>query len=226
VFSTHKNSTKLIFLTTWFLRIYKWSEFQTLYAKSVCTSILLRFLVFKFFCHILQPGSCAGTLVMIKPGFHYPSWRVTGFYYPSTRAVLTITETGHPSTRAVNSGSGNQALVTVLVDTGFWTTLCSFSRTISCMPWWRTQSLSYAATVITLPLLKYLICVHSSSDRLWRYIDNCVCVCVCVWKTPTYVFDFYIFCTSWKRNEYLQLTYLHSDDVITPSPCTPQKFTS
>ena len=52
-----------------------------------------------------------------------PSWRVTGFDYPSTRAVLTgtrfplaemtarvddpcwwVVETGHPSTRAVNSG--------------------------------------------------------------------------------------------------------------------------
>jgi len=34
--------------------------------------------------------------VWIRPGFHYPSWRVM--------------ETGHPSTRAVNSGSGNRAL--------------------------------------------------------------------------------------------------------------------
>ena len=72
-----------------------------------------------------------------------PSWRVTGFHYPSTWAVLTgafplaeltgrvdgssirlvetcarqhdpcwrVMETGHPSTRAVNSGSGNRALV-------------------------------------------------------------------------------------------------------------------
>ena len=55
--------------------------------------------------------------LLLKPGFHYPSWRVAGFHYPSTRAVLTgarwrVMETGHPSTRAVNSGSGNRALIT------------------------------------------------------------------------------------------------------------------
>jgi len=63
----------------------------------------------------------------LKPGLtarvNGPSWRVTGFHYPSTRAVLTgawfplaeltgrvngpcsrVMETGHPSSRAVNSG--------------------------------------------------------------------------------------------------------------------------
>jgi len=39
----------------------------------------------------------------LKPGFHYPSWLVTGFYYPSTRGR-----------RPVNSGSGNRALFTWL----------------------------------------------------------------------------------------------------------------
>ena len=34
-----------------------------------------------------------------------PSWRVTGFHYPSNGPW-----TGHPSTRAVNSGSGNRPL--------------------------------------------------------------------------------------------------------------------
>ena len=54
----------------------------------------------------------------VKPGFHYPSWRpeLDG---PSTRLVETrarqhgpcwrVMETGHSSTRAVNSGSGNRA---------------------------------------------------------------------------------------------------------------------
>jgi len=54
---------------------------------------------------------------MVKPGFHYPSWR------PELTARLVETrarqhgscwrvmETGHPSTRAVNSGTGNQALL-------------------------------------------------------------------------------------------------------------------
>ena len=53
-----------------------------------------------------------------------PSWRVTGFHYPSKRAVLTgrtpvsirrsswrVVETGHPLTLAVNSDSGNMALL-------------------------------------------------------------------------------------------------------------------
>ena len=53
-----------------------------------------------------------------------PSWRVTGFHYPSTsitrvdgapvNTARRVMETGHPSTRpltrAVNSGSGNRAL--------------------------------------------------------------------------------------------------------------------
>jgi len=54
---------------------------------------------------------------LLRPGFHYPSWRpeltvgVDGWPVsivdgPSTRLV----ETAHPSTRAVNSGSGNRAL--------------------------------------------------------------------------------------------------------------------
>ena len=38
--------------------------------------------------------------LQLKPGFHYPSWRVTGFHYPCWRVM----ETGHPSTWAVNSG--------------------------------------------------------------------------------------------------------------------------
>jgi len=54
----------------------------------------------------------------LKPGFHYPSWQVTVSitrqHGSSTRLVLTgscwrVMETGHPSTRAVNLGSGNQA---------------------------------------------------------------------------------------------------------------------
>jgi len=71
----------------------------------------------------------------VKPGFHYPSWRpeLTGDRFPlpvntgrvdgpSTWLVETrarqhgpcwqVMETGHPSTRAVNSGSGNRALGT------------------------------------------------------------------------------------------------------------------
>jgi len=82
---------------------------------------------------IMQTVHYSGSKIpWVKPGFHYPSWRVTGFYYRSTRAVLTglvhgpstrlvetcacqhgpcwrVMETGHPSTRAVNSGSGNRA---------------------------------------------------------------------------------------------------------------------
>jgi len=44
----------------------------------------------------------------LKPGFHYPivdgpSWRETGFHYPSTRAVLTGARFHYPSWRAVNT---------------------------------------------------------------------------------------------------------------------------
>ena len=86
--------------------------------------------------------------VMVKPGFHYPSWRpelmarverwpvsITRQYGPCWQACVStsrvdglstrlvemrarqhhpcwqVMETGHPSTRAVNSGSGNRALV-------------------------------------------------------------------------------------------------------------------
>jgi len=57
--------------------------------------------------------------VSLQPGFHYPSWRpeltaeLTGDHGPSTRLVETHARhqsPGHPSTRAVNSGSGNRAL--------------------------------------------------------------------------------------------------------------------
>ena len=38
---------------------------------------------------ILAPLILTFLLAGLKPGFHYPSWRVTGFHSPSTRAVLT-----------------------------------------------------------------------------------------------------------------------------------------
>ena len=59
---------------------------------------------------ILLPQYYAHVCVWVKPGFHYPSWRPTDFHYPSTRLCWWVMETGHPSTPAVNSGSGNQAL--------------------------------------------------------------------------------------------------------------------
>jgi len=59
--------------------------------------------------------------ITIKSGFHYPSWRpeLTGDWFPlpvntgrvDGRPVSTSRVDGHPSTRAVNSGSGNRALV-------------------------------------------------------------------------------------------------------------------
>jgi len=76
----------------------------------------------------------------LKSGFHYPSWRpvltarvdgwpvsITRKHGPSTRLVETrprqhglcwrVMETGHPSTRAVNSGSGNRTLDHWVCDT-------------------------------------------------------------------------------------------------------------
>ena len=56
----------------------------------------------------------------LKSGFHYPSWRpeltarVDGWPVSITRQhgpCWRVMETGHPSTRAVNSGSGNWALI-------------------------------------------------------------------------------------------------------------------
>ena len=55
------------------------------------------------FAHI----KCKGTL---KPDFHYPSWRVTGFHYPSSSSSL--------SWRPVNSASGNARPSTRVVETG------------------------------------------------------------------------------------------------------------
>ena len=71
-----------------------------------------------------------GMVLCFKPGFHYPSWRpeLTGDRFPlpvntgrvdgpSTRLVETraqwkpVTRQLGPFTRAVNSGSGNRALV-------------------------------------------------------------------------------------------------------------------
>ena len=63
-------------------------------------------------------------LATLKPGFHFPLPELTARVNgpndgPSTRLVETracqhgpcwrVMETGHPSTRAVNSGSGNRA---------------------------------------------------------------------------------------------------------------------
>jgi len=65
----------------------------------------------------------------LKPGFHYPSLqpelkgdrfplpvntgRVDGCVFPLAELSWLVMETGHPSTRAVNSGSENRALVTL-----------------------------------------------------------------------------------------------------------------
>ena len=57
-------------------------------------------------------------MCVLKPGFHYPSWRseltarVDGWPVSITRQhgpCWWVMETGHPSTRAVNLGSGNRA---------------------------------------------------------------------------------------------------------------------
>ena len=86
-------------------------------------------------CVTCLAGQVVGVTVWhkskVKPGFHYPSWRVTGFHYlcwrthvstsrvdgpstwlvqtarPSTRPVLT----GNGNRSPVNSGSGNRTLV-------------------------------------------------------------------------------------------------------------------
>jgi len=61
-------------------------------------------------------------MLSLKPGFHYPSWqpKLTGDRFPTRLVKMRarqhdpcwrIMETGHLSTRAVNSGSGNRALV-------------------------------------------------------------------------------------------------------------------
>jgi len=88
-----------------------------------------------------------------------PSWRVTGFHYPSTRAVLTgarfpLLELTHrqlrPLTRAVNSRSGNRALglgfvhvfVFLLTVASFFrlrVSMCVFWCIFSC--WWVWLSL-------------------------------------------------------------------------------------
>ena len=53
--------------------------------------------------------------IQLKPGFHYPSWRpeltarVDGWPVSINGPCWRVMETGHPSTRAVNSGSGNRA---------------------------------------------------------------------------------------------------------------------
>ena len=91
----------------------------------------------------------------VKPGFHYLSWRseLTGDRFPlpvntfplaeltgrvdgpSTRLVETwrIMETGHPSTRAVNSGSGNQALS--CGTSKCWLRQCRFCLFAVILPW-------------------------------------------------------------------------------------------
>jgi len=73
-----------------------------------------------------------GIRPLVKPGFHYPSWRreLTGDQFPlpvntgrfdgrafplasgnARPSCWQVMETGHPLTWAVNSGSGNRALV-------------------------------------------------------------------------------------------------------------------
>ena len=73
----------------------------------------------------------------LKPGFHYPSWRpeLTGDRFPLPvnmgrvdgrafpLAELTGRQHGHPSTRAVNSGSGNRAWFVQNIQSTNWQTL-------------------------------------------------------------------------------------------------------
>ena len=92
-------------------------------------------------------------LQYVKPGFHYPSWRpeltarvdgwpvsITGQHGP----CWWVMETGHPSTRAVNSGCGNRALMSMKVvrrthtgrepvtSTDVYCTCCHRSASTSC----------------------------------------------------------------------------------------------
>jgi len=48
----------------------------------------------------------------VKPGFHYHSTRLVETRARQHAPCWRVMETGHPSTRAVNSGSGNRALLT------------------------------------------------------------------------------------------------------------------
>jgi len=59
-----------------------------------------------------------------------PSWRVTGFHYPSTRSVLTGARFHQPSTRPVNSGSGNRALMKDL-DRSYCNTAQCYNRKLA-----------------------------------------------------------------------------------------------
>ena len=95
----------------------------------------------------------------VKPGFHYPSWRpaltarvdgwpvsITHQHGPCWRACVStsrvdrpstrLVETGHPSTRAINSGSGNRALMYLtlpfwlifrIFSVGYHTTVCNMA---------------------------------------------------------------------------------------------------
>ena len=75
----------------------------------------------------------------LKPGFHYPSWRpeFTGqvdgciFWHPSTRVSKNAPEFSGRQlgmwTRAVNSGSGNRALVTLTLS---WLSITPFGSPV------------------------------------------------------------------------------------------------
>jgi len=96
----------------------------------------------------------------LKPGFHYPSWRpeltarVDGWPVYITRQhgpCWRLMETGHPSTRAVNSGSGNRALLKAIE----WSTLV--------MHYW----------VAGLQLFIFLS-VHCSQSHVLSHSEKCI----------------------------------------------------
>jgi len=85
----------------------------------------------------------------VKPSFHNPSWRpeltarVDGWPVSITHQhapCWRVMETGHPSTRAVNSGSGNRALVMTVSNTN--TGLYVFCSVHVIVPFVRTRAVT------------------------------------------------------------------------------------
>jgi len=73
--------------------------------------------------------------VSLKPGFHYPSWRVTGFHYPSTRPVNSASGNARPSTRPVTTRAmetGQLGPSTRVVETGLKTYLFRLACSLMC----------------------------------------------------------------------------------------------
>ena len=140
----------------------------------------------------------------LKPGFHYPSSRpeltarVDGWPVSTTRVdgpCWRVMETGHPSTRAVNSGSGNWALVEILIFTiinlifkyNWYDAMHLCSAHYKCHWWWQwvddddddddDEDTAEKTSSTTCPTVD-----RSGPCQSWRTLEISCVLTTCSWR--------------------------------------------